>query len=152
MKKKSQVSLIVILGVVLLVIISMFIFIRISSAKTEIKRQAGETIDFSNVRTNVKLYVDDCLEQTTLRAIDNYGLQNSETQIENYINIYLISCLNRFEYLKEQNYDVKYGSPDPTIEITDNVLFVDLVFPVTISKGEEEISIQDFQHKLKCPD
>ncbi|NTV22835.1 MAG: hypothetical protein HGA85_00480 [Nanoarchaeota archaeon] len=147
--KKTQVSLFVIIGILLVIVFVGAVAIQMSKVKDSVGGQVRQNVDFSNTRTNLKLTIDDCLEQTTLRAIDNYGLIGSEQKIAGFIEVYLLGCLHDFDNFKSSGYQVKYTSPSANVVITEESVFADLTFPVILQKGADKIEVQDFQYKLK---
>ena len=135
----------VIVGLILVVSVFSIYF----QNKNQFEVSTRNNIDFSSIRTSAKLYVDICLDQVTIRGVDNFGLIDSEEDISNFIDSSIINCLNDFKVLKDQGYNVVYKNPDSSVVINENIVFVDLHFPVTISMGKEQITIEDFQYNLK---
>lgn len=144
MGKKGQVVLYVILGVLLLILSGIIFF---SPNDSEVVQVTD--IELSNVRTSAKFYVEVCLDQTTLQAVDEYGFLNADDKIAAYVNENLLSCLNDFDVLRIQGFKIEYQEPQANVILNDNVLFVDLWFPVTVSKGDKQVTIEDFQYTLK---
>ena len=149
MHKKGKITLYIIIGLVLVLSMSTFIYWNNLSVQQNLNQDTGTSISFSGLRTSAKLYVDDCLEQTTLKAIDEYGLLYSEKDIANYVDKNLLRCLGYFNDIIDNGYEVTYERPTSTVVINENQLFVDLFFPIVITGGKEEINIEDFQYKFR---
>jgi len=138
--RKGQVSFYVIVGVILVVIIGSFLMLKYASVKKDIKTEANEKAELSMSRENIKSMADDCLEKSTLKAIDNFGLIDSEKDIADYIEIDILRCLGNFKTLKDNGYDVVYEKPDARVSVNEDILSVDLIFKIELSRGKEKIN------------
>jgi len=93
------------------------------------------------------VYVEDCLEQTLLEAMDSYGLIDSENQINEYVSDNLLVCLDEFSYLRD--YDVEYTLPESNVNINEELVSLEVMFPVMIKSGSNEVSFNKFEHSIK---
>ncbi|MBN2367750.1 hypothetical protein JXC34_01930 [Candidatus Woesearchaeota archaeon] len=148
MQKRAQsISLFVVIGLLIVVVAGLVLIMNTGNTKKGMEKSVESTLDFSNARTNMKLYVSQCLEDNLLEAIQEYGISGSEQQISRYVELNIIGCLNNYDELSKA--DIEYGSPDANVVISSEVLFIDLTLPVTMSFGQEIIDIEDFQFTFK---
>jgi exopolysaccharide biosynthesis protein len=146
MKKKGfNVSIYFIIGISLLLLVSFFLL----KPSNQINPNQNINFDLQNLRTSSKLYVDNCLSQAAINAVDRFGLDDSEIDISYSIEHSLLDCLNNFEELKKQGYDVEYDEPKSSVIINENLVFIDLQFPIRIKKDNDIIEIKDFQFSFK---
>jgi hypothetical protein len=136
--KKGSITLFVIIGLVI-VIIGSLIMLRIDKSDTP-------GIGLSSEKTNTKYYIDTCLDYTTTQAVELYGF-SSEEEISLHVNSKLLPCLGDFKFVK--GYEVNYGIPKSNVIINDEVVFVDLNFPVELKKENSRIELEEFQYSLK---
>ena len=97
-------------------------------------------------KTNTKYYIDTCLDHTTTNAVELFGF-NSENAVASYVDLKLVSCVGNFSFIKD--YNVEYGKPSSNVLINEEVVFVDLNFPVKIFRNNTSVEIEEFQYSLK---
>ena len=86
--KKGQSSYYVIVGILAIIMISVFMFLNQGTKDLE-----GKTsVDFSAAKRNSEQFIDSCIEKITLQAIDRFGLIDSESMIEAYVEEHLVTC------------------------------------------------------------
>ena len=86
---KASVTLYLIIGLLIIMIVG---FIGLGGNSISSFRSSGA--EFSGMSSNMKIYIQSCLEQTALRAIDEYGLSGSGDDIEYYIDRHLMDCVD----------------------------------------------------------
>jgi hypothetical protein len=144
--KRSQVTIFVIIGLVVLLVIGAFITIKVQSERLKI--DSTTKIDFANARASAKFYVDDCLEKITAEALNYYGL-NSEAAISNYIDAYMPGCVDEFRPFSERGYTVEFSPPSSSVEINEDAVLVALRYPVELSGKDDGVSLDEFQYRLR---
>ncbi|MFH2019899.1 MAG: hypothetical protein ABIJ34_00645 [archaeon] len=140
---KGSITLYVIIGLVLVLTVGLFLY---SGDQGTLLREKSQSVEFSGMRSNLKIYVEGCLEQTTLKAIENFGLQNSEKDLEAYIDSRLFDCID-FGIFK--GYNLEYEPPASKVTINENQLYVELSFPINVKHGSDEIDLHDFVYKFR---
>lgn len=135
--KKSQISIFVIIGLIIIIIVGTLILL-----KTEKKDTAFDLEKIKSGTANIdqdflENYVEHCTEITTIEAEKRFGLNraSSAAPIAAYISSQLPVCLEEFEIFKKQNFEVEYDLPEVTVSITSNALIADVIFPIKLTKG-----------------
>jgi hypothetical protein len=146
--KSGKITLYLIIGLVLLILISGFFSFRNKESTDELKQEVDEKASLTGLRGNAKQYIDDCLAQSTIKAIDFIGILDTEELIENYINLKLLNCLDDFDNFKVAGYDVSFEKPVAKVTINDEQVFVELLFPVVLSTGKEYLSLNEYQYRF----
>ncbi len=126
--KKGQITLFILL---LIVVIGVFVFLTQLSSHPEITQPA----DTDNIQ--FRQYVKSCIESTAREALLNRG--PVEEKIEEYMNSNLVSCVD-FSIWEDRGHTVSGEAPETDAFIENNVLFLEVFFPVTI----DGVTISDF--------
>lgn len=149
MQKKSQVTLFVVLGIVIVVVIALLFYARIAARKSV----AEEDISFSAQVDNVKNYVGGCLRYTLISGKGYYLVMDQTTvagikmQLEYYIDNNLKECTGDFDIfnLEIEDYDVE---SEVTLKGDDvnnlDIIAANVRYPVTIKKGERKAVLEEF--------
>lgn len=74
-------------------------------------------------------------------------LEQSELELEKYLQEKLPSCLNNFSTFKDKGYEIVAGELSINVDYDDQVK-VDLNYPLTISKGLSVTELNYFNHKI----
>jgi hypothetical protein len=180
MKKRGQITVFMIVGILILLIIALTLFFTRNIAEEE---QDLELSESAPVETSaVKMFVESCLRKTGYDAIYYnyinggfyqpqfitlynqwsvpyyYHLGNNlipvETQIEdglkNYIENNILICLNDFEAIND--FEVVIAeSPIAKVNIKQNQVDFGLDLPLEISRGETTKGISKFSVQLEVP-
>lgn len=164
MKKRAQVTLFIILGIVLLVAIVFFIFVR-----TKVITPAIPKI----IMPRVEEYVDNCIKEAGQQGLNLVGKQGGdvnpglytwykrdkvtylcytenytacvnrrpglkyhvEREISSFVKSQLTSCMNNAPF-ERQGYAISQGEINVETIIGDYNTRVDVDFPITIQKGD----------------
>jgi exopolysaccharide biosynthesis protein len=144
MGKRGSISLFVILGVfILLVAWGAFV------GRPEISGQVQDEAAFAGVLDRARSYVEVCLEQVTLDAVDAYGFIGSERKISDHIDSNMLDCLNRFELISSLGNEVQYDEPISSVILSDNALNVEVYFPITLNSGDKKVTFERFAYNLQ---
>lgn len=136
---KGNITIFVIIGLIIIISLS-FVMLKIPESDNT------NTEDLSNEKTNTKYYIDTCLDHTTTEAVELLGF-GSETAIAAYVDSRLLSCVGNFSFVKD--YEISFGEPKSNVLINNEVVFVDLNFPIEIKKQSAKTKIDEFQYSLK---
>jgi hypothetical protein len=148
MYKKGKLTLYIIIGLVLVVALSTFVYINNSRIEQELIIGSEGSLSFANIRTSAKVYINQCLEESAKNSINRYGLDFTEEQIKYEIDHSLLNCLDRFEEFTTRGYEVTFEQPDSTVIVEESQVYVDLYFPVEFTDGFQTVRLEDQLYKL----
>ncbi|MEM2139194.1 MAG: hypothetical protein QXM96_03500, partial [Candidatus Woesearchaeota archaeon] len=138
--KKSQLSYFFIIG------ISLIIIFLVLSLQTNFNFTKKETINFNqDIKTNIKEFIYQCLEDNTIKAVSKYGFVNEE--IKRFLEENIVFCVDQNSARK--GFIIKYEKPKANIILNDEKLFVDLIFEIEINYQNQKTRISEFQYSLK---
>ncbi len=146
MKRNSQISVYIILGM-LFVFLLMFLFFSISEKKeSDLELEKQEALSLSEMRVDIQSYMKSCIKDSVQNTISETGI--GIDLIDSYKeklsdNIY--DCSNYlFEILEEQGYDIEKGEIDINIELDKETIFVDLNYPLVFKKDNHKSRFNSF--------
>ncbi|MBD3203754.1 hypothetical protein GF327_05635 [Candidatus Woesearchaeota archaeon] len=144
MKKRGQVTFFILIGVIIVVFILFFIFVKNRSKRDYIIEQ-NEIINLEDQRESIKLYVNLCLKKLIEEAKDNFGLTElSESEYEIYIKNNILNCI---DIIQLENTGIKI-IPDtqitPIVDITKKGVYIKLNWKLVLRKTNSEIIIEEF--------
>ena len=139
---KSQVTLFIALGIVVVILVAVLLLpLR--------NRQAGPedgttTLSAEAFQSSLRLAVQSCLQETSLRATREMGLSEGESDapIASYVRGQMPLCLDNFNAFKEEGFSVETGELAVTATVSANALVVDLDYPVTLTRGSITVSTE----------
>ncbi len=146
--KKTQVSIFIILGIILLFgffLISGFV----NSNKTEAAKFNSETTaEYASTDASITQYVQKCIMQTLEKGLvaTNYPEQGFEVRyLEYYLDLNLHYCINNFEGYDAS--DIVEGQPKSTIILkNDNLsLIVKMNYPLEFTNEGKAVKTSFFQ-------
>ncbi len=70
-----------------------------------------------------------------------------EVQLQNYIEENLPFCLEEFKHFEAEGYDITAGTLKVNADVNKQIL-LDLEYPLTISKGPSEVSVDKISQKI----
>ena len=105
--KKSQVSLFVIIGLIIVIIVGTLILLRMDNSKTEFDIERIRSGDAKLDQDFLDAYVEHCIEISTIEAEKRFGLDKkaSIAPIAAYVEYSMPECLDNFNAFEEQNFD-----------------------------------------------
>ncbi len=145
--KKSQISLFLIVGLVLLLVVSLFVVVRINMKRADVQQVKQESITFQNLEEDAGLYVEDCIEQSVFEGIENYGL-DSPGILEVYVGEQIMICTDEFK-IYENIAEISEEEPVVNVEINDDIINFNIDYPVIFSKGEEQFRLKKFSYSFR---
>lgn len=177
MKKRGQISVFIILGIIILSVIAALFFLRQSKVAS-----AVEEIPLTINTEPVELFVEQCLRSTAEEAIQKNGLSGgyfilpvSSTnslfsnvpyyfdlgqnrfpqdallaeQIGKYVDALLDFCLNDFRLFTEKGYVIKAEPPKTTALIKSHKITLTTTLPLTITLGVQQRELSTFRVELE---
>ena len=138
MQKKSQISIVILLGVVLL---TSFFFLNSIKSK--------DTVSSDNVihiTSSVTLFTESCIKENTRQALFDLGMTDLD-KIEVYLNNNIKECTSDYSQFKDFKITQGVISTNINIDNFNNSLTVKTTYPLTIEKGRFRKEISDFYFK-----
>ncbi len=131
--KRSQVSVYAIIGITVLVLTGIFILNSSRQTKDLLKEESfSDMLD----KQNIEGYINLCLKETSLKAIEKYGI-NAEDELKKEVLINIKPCVDKG--FKDETAFEK----EPSLEVKseDESVSFDLSYPIKINSV---ISLKDF--------
>lgn len=163
MHKKSQVTVFIIIGIIVILIAGAFLMIREKTAVTKTNEEIS--IDTSSLNG----FIASCAKQTAQDAVVYTGLRggvnspadseaiyfagilvpyyffegkeiaisadSAKKTLEYYMDNSIKTCTNSFESFKQQGYTIEEGDVTSTATIAEEEVIFDINYPVTLVKG-----------------
>ena len=142
--KKAQITIFMIIGIIIASVILIFYMTKDSSKEEILLSDMDAALSFTSVRGSLQNYVSECVKLTTLNAIDNYGLIDSENSIDWYIEHNLKGCTQGFPEFIKLGFSVKEGGVEAEVDITDSSVVVEVNYPVSVTREGKKAEIEDF--------
>ena len=153
MKRKAQVTLIVVAALFILVIVALAIY-----AGNYFKKRSQEPLVFE--RASIENYVSNCVKLTSEESLIQFGkrgfnvdsnkvlsIDEMQNQLASYVNSNLNPCLNDFEDFRKAGWGVENGDVNAKAQINEQDVGFDVSYPLKISNNENTISFERFASK-----
>jgi hypothetical protein len=75
------------------------------------------------------------------------SIEKIESELEEYIEINLENCID-FESIEEQGFNVTQGNVSASVNINEDEIKSDIIYPLLISKGEDKYRLTKFESSL----
>jgi hypothetical protein len=139
--KKSQISMFLIVGVILLIIIATFSYLLISKNKYDLEQSSQDSFLLEPEQNKLDALIKHCVKQTVVQAELSFGIHKTHSGplIAKHVEKNLNVCLNDFETFVEQGYIVKTYPASVKIDITNEAIVADVSYPIELSKGKLNI-------------
>jgi len=178
MRKKAQITIFILIAVVILIGVSLIIFTNVSDQQgTELKKTTVLSMDAISIKIFVEECVD-IVGEKGLIFIGNHGgyynlptpsindqyfslpyyyferldltpsIETIQNEISFYMNENLLSCLNNFTEFETLGFKIEYGDVNTNTIIGEKSVNIDVNFPTKIQKGEDSISLDDYNRKI----
>ncbi len=142
MKKRGQISVFLIAGLVVLLALGLMLMLRSPS-------KLGEDYEQQALRQDsmaVQQYVSSCLKEELIKASEfglRYDLRDKQKE---YIQTELKKCadFSVFKGVKVESSDINYAD----VLLSDSVFSAYVTFPIVISRGSSKITIERFYEQL----
>jgi hypothetical protein len=145
--KKSQLTIFAILGLVLIIVIAFFAF-KSNSNGTELLKSQNNVVSFSSTSESLKGYINECLKQTSEEALAQYGLTDSYSKIEGYIQDNIEKCID-FSLYEKQGFEIVKSSPVVYITLLDETILITLKYPIDLKKDSSFSHIEEFKRDFQ---
>ena len=147
-KKRAQITIFIILGLVLLAVVSFAIYLRINVVEDRVG-DLEQQVELSTQRTTLNLIVDGCLRTKAVQAIELYGVDESAEQlITNFIEYEILTCIDVSTFTNE-GIRVYNEEGSVTTEVSDDAVVIELHLPLTLVKENSQVTLDDFAFTLQ---
>ena len=163
MKKKSQITIFVLLGLLLLISFGFVYYLKNDPKQPEIEKIVKASFDINPIR----LYIQNCIQGAGKDALISIGkrggyiqlkkpylndsnfnlpyyifngidfspsLKDIEKEISKYVGSNLKSCINNLEEFKKQGFDISNDAITFNTKIAANSISIEITSPLTITK------------------
>lgn len=154
MKKKSQITLIIAIALLILAIAALAIY-----AANYFKKNAQEPLVFE--RTSVESYINNCVKSTAENGLKQFGkqgfaadsskipgIEDMQNQLAAYVNNNLNSCLNDFKDFENEGWNVEKGTVNAKAQINEQDVSFNVDYPIKVTDKANTISFDRFAVKL----
>ncbi|MBD3204413.1 hypothetical protein GF327_09050 [Candidatus Woesearchaeota archaeon] len=135
LKKKSQISFIILIGVLIASSVLVYTYMANSSSTIELDKDRNY-IEFNNRRNSFDKHVKECLEYLSLKSIDVHGFSGTNDLIKQDILNNIDSCID-FSSYGQQGFIIEKSTPAVLITITDDIFLAELDYEISLSKDEK---------------
>ena len=151
-EKKSQVTIFLILGVVMVIVVVTLVFIRNYSVKKTLEREIIGANEIVFDVQPIKNFVEECLFIVSRNSLENNIDENYiEGQLETFVENNIDACLD-FSVFEEQGFDISKGEVAIDVSINEKDVTFKMTYPIIIGNPirGEKTEIKDFfvKHKL----
>ena len=146
--KKGQVTIFVILGILILIILSLFLF------STTFKQDSFNDLDVDLKHTEIQMFVSSCLEYSLNDAISQISDLNHnnplfqsnliEQEIKRIILEDLPLCIDDFSSFEIYGVEIRENPYTLSVSVGDTRTFANLNYPLNISKANQVVFLSDF--------
>lgn len=150
MEKKSQVTLIIALALLILIIAAFIIY-----AGNYFKKSRPEPLIFE--RANLESYISSCVKGTAENGLLQLGkrgftidkpeitsIEKMQGQLADYINSNLNECLDDFRKFEKAGWDVEKGTVNAKAQINEKDVSFDVNYPIKVVYNGNTLSFEKF--------
>ena len=147
MKKKAQISIYVIIGILVLIVLSSLFFVKQTAQETQLA-QSQYVFEMGPKQSSLESLIGECVKQNVIQGEILYGLRRdwSPDRIKSYIEQKLPTCIDSFA--KEQKYKTNYGEINVGVEIDQEALMVYVNYPMEFSKKDSLLRFEQQEYKF----
>ncbi len=144
MKTKAQITIFILVGVIAIILLSLFLLRLADRKESNLASVSNEEKSFARISENFKKYFEQCSSEAILKANQEYGLsEKNKAEYESYAAKYVEDCLNPiFNELSE--YDIKKGRASAGLNINDFSIIAEIKYPVEIRDNEKRYSFDEY--------
>jgi hypothetical protein len=141
-KKRGQITIFIILGVIIIVTIGIILYLQTESSEIDKESEA-----LSEFNSRAEMFYDstnDCFRELTKKAIIEIG--NDSLLIGQYLKIYSLDCFDTESFSEA---DIKISLP-VSIEITEKqeLFDVNIILDTILTKGELTYQIKEYSFEI----
>lgn len=139
MKNRSQVTIFIAVGIMLLICIGMLFYISSVKIKSVVRPEHGKEIELLSMRDSISEHVTSCLKEKVIEGYYEFGFQDPGT-LENYLNLSLKPCMDLSGF-ERPGMEVSATDYNTRLDMTGKAVFANITMTVTLRKGD---SLEEF--------
>ena len=143
MKNKGQVTIFVIVGIVLIIVFGLVYFFLNNSSKENF-----ESMEFSDIGGLVSLYVKDCMINSLIEGINEFGIPEGNSIMNDYILLKTLECLNNFDDLKESVTITTGETYFSTLTNEENVVTYEFLYEINVNENGKKSNFDRFSIEI----
>jgi len=149
-QKKSQATIFLMLGVIMVVVIFILLFVNKSSVKRSLNQ---EIIDLNKIPFTlqpINNFVEDCFSIVSKNSLADFNENSTEEELESFVKDRIDSCLD-FSVFEEQGLSFSKKEIGVEVNINKKEAIFRMEYPIIIvSPGGAKTEIKDFlaRHEL----
>jgi len=149
-QKRSQITIFLVLGIVLVIVVVVFILTSNYSVKKRLRQEAINAKEIVFDVHPIKNFVDSCLNIVSKDSLENSDENYTEYEIESYVKNNIDTCLD-FSMFEEQGFDISREEATIDVSINENDVVFRMNYPIIITSpvGGKKTEIKDFLVKHK---
>lgn len=149
-QKRSQITIFLVLGIVLVIVVVVFILTSNYSVKKKLRQEAINAKEIVFDVHPIKNFVDLCLNIVSKDSLENFDENYTEYEIESYVKNNIDTCLD-FSMFEEQGFDISREEAAIDVSINENDVVFRMNYPIIITSpvSGKKTEMKDFLVKHK---
>jgi hypothetical protein len=146
--KKSQISLVLIIGIVIVMMISFFYIFNSERTDVNLGVEKDKVLELSDRRVNINNYIQNCFEVSAKNAIENFGMrQETLNDLKVHTLNEIVECtVPFFIELENEGYIINSEQKIIDISINDETVDFNLFYPIEFQKSNQKIELDEFKY------
>tara|TARA_Y100000310_G_scaffold2558_1_gene3287 strand:+ start:4101 stop:4577 length:477 start_codon:yes stop_codon:yes gene_type:complete len=149
-QKKTQVTIFLMLGVIMVITIFVLIIANRGSIKSSLSREIADANKITLVSQPVKNFVEECFSLVSKNSLDDFNENSTEEELERFVDSNIDSCLD-FSVFEEQGLSFLKKSVGVKANINEKRVVFRMEYPIIITRPNgDKIEMNDFlaEHEL----
>ncbi len=147
--KKSQISLFVFTGIILIIFIVFFIYAFSKGNNSFYLGENKRVVTLSDVKIDISSYIHSCIKDAASEALQDTGIrEETVNEYKRLVTSKIKACSDAFfAHLQEQqNYEITKGDINVNVELNDDSIKVDIDYPITVEHEGDKIDFREFHY------
>jgi len=149
-QKKSQATIFLMLGVIMVAVIFILLFVNKSSIKKSLSQEVIDVNKISFTHQPINNFVVNCLSIVSKNSLEDFNENSTEEELESFVKDRIDSCLD-FSVFEEQGFSFSKKEANVDVNINKKEAIFRMEYPIIITRlGWDKIEIKDFlaRHEL----
>jgi hypothetical protein len=142
--KKSQVSIFLIIGIVVLLVAAIFYIGNRYTPDKGLYNIMGVT----NAKVYFEQYMSICVENAAKDAIAEYGIVNSQQELADYVELQVRQCVYSEEFMSEGYTITESTLPNVVLFMDENLIEFHLEYPLEFQADDSRFSITTVDYTI----
>ncbi len=146
--RKAQVSIFVILGLVLLLIMSVYMFYVSRNSIRSYEEDTDKVTTLSDVNIDSRNYINSCIKDSVQETIDDTGIREENiNQYKTIVTEKITECTKElFNNLEDMDYKVEVSNIIIEAVFEDETISVEVIYPISIEHDGQKIDFSSFNY------